>query len=185
MKQRWPFLVSAAAALLSLALSSCGDEELTSKQVFGCPSKSSFTGVPEGGGTRMAAVSAYIERRCGTLDCHGSAEIPMRLHGQLGRRDALEGNIPGGAATTDKELDANYGAMCNVEPEKTAAQVDDFGQSAEELLIVRKARGIEGHKGGTIVREGDAADQCIVGWLRGLPLDQVAPNCQAAIDKFD
>jgi hypothetical protein len=126
-----------------------------------------------------------MERRCGTLDCHGAATIPMRLYGQLGRRHPAEGNVPGGAVTTAAELEANYGTVCSIEPEKTAEQVADFGQKAEELLIVRKARGIEGHKGGPIVKEGDPGDQCIVGWLRGLKLEAIAGPCQQAIDRLD
>jgi hypothetical protein len=133
----------------------------------------------------MTGVSAYIERRCGTLDCHGSAQIPMRLHGQLGRRLPGEGNISGGAPTTVGELNANYTAVCGVEPEKTAEQVNTLGQSAETLLVVRKARGTEGHKGGAIVNQGDPGDRCIVDWLRGVPLADLAASCQGALDNID
>lgn len=185
MSLKWTLALVAGAAIVSLSAASCSGDEYTKTQVYACPNKSAFTGVPAGGGATLPSVSAYMERRCGTLDCHGSFEIPMRLYGQLGRRHPTEGNIPGGALTTAAELDANYGTVCSVEPEQTAAQVADFGQKAEELLIVRKARGVEGHKGGTVVKEGDSADQCIVGWLRGLKLEDISPSCQQAIDKLD
>jgi len=172
-------------ALVAIGAPGCLGDEATGTEIYTCPNKSAFTGIPDEGGAAMAGVSAFMERRCGTLDCHGAASIPMRLHGQLGRRLPDEGNISGGAPTTAGELDANYSAVCGVEPEKTAEQVDTFGQSAEELLIVRKARGIEGHKGGTIVKEGDPGDQCIVGWLRRVPLADLAPLCQQAIEKID
>jgi hypothetical protein len=182
---RSALLMVVGTGLLALSAMSCLGADATATQVYACPDKSSFTGLPAAGGAAMPGVSAYMERRCGTLDCHGSFEIPMRLHGQLGRRDPTEGNIPGGALTTTAELEANYGAVCSVEPEKTSEQVSDFGQSAEDLLIVRKARGIEGHKGGTVVKQGDAADKCIVSWLRGRPLTEISPVCQEAIDKLD
>lgn len=189
MKGRWTFLRAALAVVMAAGLgfagSSCSGDEYTGREALVYPNKASFTGIPDGGGATMPGVSAYMERRCGTLDCHGGAEIPMRLYGQLGRRAPDEGNIPGGVATTLEELEANYGAVCSVEPEKTAAQAADFGQTAEELLVVRKARGVEGHKGGTVVKEGDAADQCIIGWLRGVSLDTLTPLCQQAIDKLD
>jgi hypothetical protein len=181
-------LLAAPAALLTfvaLAMSSCTGEEYAASQIYACPSRTVFTGVDDMAGTAVASVSAYMERRCGTLDCHGAATIPMRLYGEFGRRHPTEGNFPGDAVTTVAELDANYGTVCTVEPEKTAEQVGVFGPTAEELLIVRKARGIEGHKGGAIVKESDEADQCIVGWLRGQSLAEVSVHCQNAIGALD
>ncbi|NUQ78114.1 MAG: hypothetical protein HUU21_31670 [Polyangiaceae bacterium] len=177
--------LSALGALLGLVAPGCLGDEATATEDLNCPNKSAFTGIPADGGAAMTGVSAYMERRCGTIDCHGSAYRWMRLHGQLGRRLPGGGNVSGGAPTTAAELEANYASVCGLEPEKTAEQVDTFGQSAEELLIVRKARGIEGHKGGPIVKEGDPGDQCIVGWLRSVPLAELAPLCQQAIDRID
>jgi hypothetical protein len=175
----------AAAVVLFAALaglsSGCLGDDATATQVFKCPSRASFTGEPEGGGATMVAVSAFMERRCGTLDCHGSLYRPMRLLGRYGLRDPAQKNITGGAATTAAELDANYAAVCNVEPEQMDKAAEDFGQSAEKLLILQKARGVEGHKGGTIVSQGTPGDDCILGWLRGDPLSSVGPRCQAAL----
>ncbi len=106
----------------------------------------------------------------------------MRLYGQYGLREPAESNVSGGAATTLAELKANYGAVCSVEPEKTSAAVDDNGQSAELLLVVQKARGNEAHKGGAVVKQGSAGDNCIAGGLRGDDPAMVASACQTAIN---
>lgn len=185
MKNRSTFQKSLAAACIALGASGCLGDEATQTQVFACPNETVFTGLAGDGGPGMASVSAFMERRCGTLDCHGTATIPMRLYGLYGRRlDAAD--YPGkGLGTTASELAANYASVCSVEPEKTAEQVENFGQKAEELLVVRKARGIEGHKGGTVTQEGSVGDDCIVGWLRGQKIENVAPKCQEALDKVD
>lgn len=175
----------AVAALLALGVSGCSGDEYTGTEVFACPDKAAFTGISPGGGDAVPAVSSYMERRCGTLDCHGSALIPMRLYGQLGRRHPDEKNIPGGVATTPMELEANYGAVCSVEPEKMAEQAQSLGQTAETLLIVRKARGTEGHKGGALIIKGDSADSCILGWLSKRGLESVAEDCKKAIEPLD
>ena len=167
-------------ALAGLA-SGCLGEGATATQTFKCPSRESFTGEPEGGGANVQAVSAFMERRCGTLDCHGSALRPMRLLGRYGLRDPAQHNVTGGAATTAAEIDENYAAVCNVEPEQMDKAAADFGQSAEKLLILQKARGVEGHKGGAIVVQGTPGDDCLLGWLRGDKLSSVAPRCQEAI----
>lgn len=172
----------AVAALLALGVSGCSGDEYTGEEVFACPDKAGFMGI-EPNGNVVSGVSSYMERRCGTLDCHGSALIPMRLYGQFGRRHPDEKNIPGGFGTTAAELEANYSAVCSVEPEKTAEQVRNLGQTADTLLIVRKARGIEGHKGGTLMNEGDPADKCIIGWLRSRGLTSFKGECEQAIEQ--
>jgi len=63
--------------------------------------------------------------------------------------------------------------------------VADFGASADKLIFIQKARGIEGHKGGTIAPKGSAGDRCMMGWLTGGPLDTVAADCQAAINELE
>lgn len=175
----------AAAAVLFAALagltSGCLGDDATATQTFKCPSRESFTGEPADGGASVVAVSTFMERRCGTLDCHGSMFRPMRLLGRYGLRDPAQKNVTGGAPTTAAELDANYAAVCNVEPEQMNKAIEDFGQSAEKLLVLQKARGVEGHKGGTIVTQGTPGDDCILGWLRGDPLSTVGPRCQAAL----
>ena len=175
----------AVAAILFATIagltSGCLGAEATATQTFKCPSRESFTGEPADGGADVLAVSAFMERRCGTLDCHGSTLRPMRLLGRYGLRDPSQHNVTGGVPTTPAEIDENYAAVCNVEPEQMDKAAADFGQSAEKLLILQKARGVEGHKGGTIVTQGTTGDACILGWLRGDKLSDVAPICQKAI----
>ncbi|APR76472.1 Hypothetical protein A7982_01819 [Minicystis rosea] len=186
--RRWNVKRVAVGALLVTAFSavgvfiaSCVGDGGT--ETFGCPSQAVFTGVsPDGGTPSGASVSEYMARRCGTLDCHGSELRSMRLYGQYGLREPAESNVSGGKVTTLAELKANYGSVCTVEPEKTSEAVDDEGQSAERLLVVLKARGEEGHKGGAVVKQGSPGDNCIAGWLRGDPSAEVAAACQAAIN---
>lgn len=180
MKSRLAVATVIVAALAG-ALSGCLGDDATATQTFKCPSRASFTGEPSDGGADAVSVSAFMERRCGTLDCHGSTLRPMRLLGRYGLRDPGQKNVTGGAPTTAAERDANYAAVCNVEPEQMDKAAADFGQSAEKLLVLEKARGVEGHKGGTIVVPGTDADNCLLGWLRGDVLSTVSKSCQAAL----
>jgi hypothetical protein len=145
------------------------------EQEFLCPDHDVF----------VQYVSPLLERRCGTLDCHGNSLRPMSFYGELGLRHPLENNVAGGAATTQREADANYRSLCSVEPEKISAVAQDpGGQSVNKLLLVRKARGTEGHKGGKVFEPFDDADLCVVGWLRGDNVRSIAPACQAALDRL-
>jgi hypothetical protein len=150
-----------------------GEEEMVP-----CPDKDVFT----------LHVSPYIERRCGMLDCHGTPMRNMRIYGQLGLRHPNEPdgkkNVAGGAATTQTELDANFAAVCNLEPEAMQGVLETFGASAEKLLLVTKARGAERHKGGTVVNENDEGDRCILNWLKRRGEMVVAPDCAAAVDRL-
>lgn len=167
----------AAVVILFVAAASihCSGDEYTQSQVYGCPDRVTF----------IEHVSPFVERRCGTLDCHGSTARPMRLHSQIGLRHADEANVPGGVATTDLELGANHDAVCGVDPESMSEAALDFGSSAENLLLIKKARGVEGHKGGKVVNELDPGDRCLVGWIRRVPIDQLTADCQAAVDALE
>lgn len=129
-------------------------------------------------------VSPYLERRCATLDCHGGIARPMRIYGQLGLRHPDEANVSGGKATTAAELAANYASVCNLEPEKMNDAVANFGNTAEELLLIRKARGEEKHKGGKVVNEADHADNCLKMWLQGNEAATEA-ECAAAVKQLE
>ncbi len=157
----------AFAALLGASCS----KDLGATVTNACPSQDVFE----------ASVSPYMERRCGTLDCHGGIARPMRLFGRLGLRHPDESNVPGGKPTSKGELSANYASVCGVEPEKMNENVANLGNSADELLMIRKARGLEKHKGGKVVNEADHADSCMLGWLRGDKPAVVADACAAAI----
>jgi hypothetical protein len=119
----------------------------------------------------FAVVSGVLEKRCGTLDCHGSAGRPLRIYGNQGlrARDAeMEkdpGYYPGGSVqTTDLERSLNYRAVCALEPE-IISEVVAGERDPGELTLVRKARLQEKHKGGRIFDEGTVGDQCMTGWL--------------------
>jgi hypothetical protein len=162
-------LYGLAAALALLGAGSCTPNKLAGSEVFSCPDGALFT----------EHVSEYMERRCGTLDCHGSPARPMRLYGQFGLRHPTEENVSGGSPTTQLEREDNYGAVCGVEPEKTD-EIRHNG-SASTLLVVTKARGTEGHKGGHVIVQNSPEDLCISGWLSGSKSEIVAPACEQAI----
>jgi hypothetical protein len=121
--------------------------------------------------------SSVMERRCGTLDCHGQTSRPLRIFGQYGlRRPEPEGspNVEnyaeyysgGKEPTTLVELEDNYRSICALEPELVA---DVFAKksSPDVLTIVRKARLREKHKGGLLWNKGEAGDVCMTNWLTG------------------
>lgn len=163
---------SAAALLMGMGAWACvGEGELES---FACPNKDVF----------VQHVSPYLERRCGTLDCHGQPKRPMRIYGQLGLRHPLEDNFSGGAATTTLELDANFDAVCNLDPEAMAESAETLGASADKLLLVNKMRGIERHKGGQAVIAQTPGDRCVLNWLKFKPSEVVGPDCTAAVDQL-
>ncbi|MRG93525.1 hypothetical protein [Polyangium spumosum] len=163
-------VVSAGLLAIGFGASSCVGEE--GLEAYACPNPAVFT----------ASVSPYLERRCGTLDCHGQATRPMRIYGQLGLRHPLESNVSGGAATTQLELESNFAAVCNLDPAAMQQVVDDLGSTADKLLLVNKARGLERHKGGKIVNEQDPGDLCILGWLGFKDAATVDAACTAAIE---
>lgn len=121
--------------------------------------------------------SAVMERRCGTLDCHGHKSRPLRIYGQYGlRRYEPEGspNVEnyaeyysgGKEPTTLAELEDNYRSICALEPE-LVAQVYAKKSSPDVLTIMRKARLREKHKGGLLWNKGESGDVCMTNWLTG------------------
>ncbi len=145
----------------------------------GCSAPDAGTTTPLVGPDRAAfpPVQAFLDHRCGSLDCHGSPFRNLRMFGHDGLRFA-PGDVPGGAPTTDAEVDQTYASIVGLEPEAMAAVVADRGANPERLTLVRKARGIEPHGGGIIMLAGDARDTCILSWLAG-SADQAA--CSRAL----
>jgi hypothetical protein len=150
-------------ALVSIALIGCFSEaELGSAQAL-CPPADDFR-----------AVNNVLERRCGTLDCHGSPYRPFIVFGQTAYRRPDLSHIdnpnyfPGGLeATTDHEVRGTYESACGLEPEEMDAVVRGEGK-AESLSIVRKPRLQSKHKGGRIWGAGTTeGDRCILTWLTG------------------
>ncbi|MCA9642322.1 MAG: hypothetical protein H6718_14225 [Polyangiaceae bacterium] len=140
-----------ALFFVALAAPGCGPDSVV--ETASVPQENDFS-----------AVSEALEVRCGSLDCHGMAERNLRLYGQYGLR-LSDSDIPGGNETTPDEHHENYLTLITLEPEALASVAQ--GAAASHLTLVRKARGVEDHKGGSPFPKGSAGDRCLVSWLAG------------------
>jgi hypothetical protein len=141
---------------VSLAMMTCGGDlsNTDAVQQLSVPSRAAFPPVADA-----------MQLNCGTLDCHGQVGRNMRLYGRYGLR--LDPTYdPLTQETSDAEYDATYASIVGLEPEAMSSVVlHQAGPDA--LTMVRKSRGIEQHKGGQLVSEGDPLDTCMVGWITG------------------
>ena len=112
-------------------------------------------------------VGDLLEKRCGTLDCHGSAFRNLRIYGSFGLRYAPTDRPLSKGQTTAAEYDQSFRSIVALEPEIMNAVVTEGGANPDRLTFVRKARGSEHHKGGSLMQAGDPADLCILSWLAG------------------
>jgi hypothetical protein len=118
-------------------------------------------------------VGDYLDHRCGSLDCHGQVDRNLRIWGCEGMRldpQSLPSCSPkpvGGGFTTPDEHLATYRSLVGLEPTVMSAVVEGHGAHPELLTFVRKARGLEAHKGGALITPGDDQDVCITSWLAG------------------
>lgn len=116
-----------------------------------------------------AGVDSVFERRCASLDCHGTTARGLRLYSANGLRLANDvGNAPGVGPTTAAEINANYAAIVGLQPEKMnqlLAKSPRTADDAYQLLILSKPLGLERHKGGNALSKGEPAEQCIETWL--------------------
>ena len=151
MKATWPLWLSGALVVAACSAPDAG------RTALGGPDLASF-----------GPVAAFLDHRCGSLDCHGTRYRNLRMWGHDGMRLSID-DVPGGSPTTPDELGATYLAIVELEPEIMAAVVRDRGANPERLTLIRKARGTEQHAGGAVVAPGDARDQCVVSWLSGIP----------------
>jgi hypothetical protein len=115
-----------------------------------------------------APVAGALIYRCGSLDCHGTVWRNFRLYGYDGQRLDADAGVDG-VPTTDAEVAADFAAFVGLEPEILSAVVLDHGADPDRLTLIRKARGLEDHKGGQRMTVGDDADLCVTGWLAGTP----------------
>lgn len=117
---------------------------------------------------RFELVSDAMVYQCGTLDCHGSTFRNLRLYGFGGLRlsDAALPDDNRGARVPG-ETNANYDAIVGLEPESLATVIAEGGRAPERLTLVAKARALQNHKGGPVMKPGDPIDDCITSWLRG------------------
>lgn len=117
------------------------------------------------GSFRTAGVTTVVERRCGSLDCHGTIGRNMRIYSSNGLRLPNEAGLrPGAGETTLDEITANYQAILTLEPEQTNKVLD--GADPNTLLFMKKPLELEKHKGGPAIRKGDDAERCLISWLK-------------------
>ena len=121
-------------------------------------------------------VANAMQPRCGTLDCHGQIGRNLRLFGSRGLRLLAKDN-PADNVTTVEEYDATYWSVIALEPEILTQVVRDGGQRPERLTLIRKARGVDLHKGAALMKPGDDLDNCLLTWLSGTLADAF---CRAA-----
>lgn len=158
---------------------------------IGCEGEGVPVAVPCGPLEEFSPVSLVLERRCGTLDCHGSLARPLRIYSGNGLRlgtleeindpGLAQGNetVPGGRATSPEEFEANWRSVCGLEPEKTVRVIT--GEiPPEELMVLRKPLLLEDHKGAQLFLEGDPGATCLSCWFRGFPTDVV--ECLDAVE---
>jgi hypothetical protein len=162
--------VAFASTAVLLATSSCDSPDTSAVTEIVAPDLFQFKGEqPNGAALPMgqAGVSLVLERRCGSLDCHGQVSRPLRIYGQRGLRFVDDGgNFPGGALTTETERELNYEAVIGLQPEMMTLVVT--GQDPPEaLMLLRKPLQLERHKGGPVFVSGDPAYNCITTWLAG------------------
>ncbi len=159
-------LVTAVACTLVAACLAQPEEQQTLLFDGARPDRASFD-----------APSTYLERHCGTLDCHGQPGRPLRVYTQFGMRLSPD-DVPGGRPRTDDELAANYVSVIGLEPEIMGLVATEHGAEPERLMLIRKPLGTERHKGGKIFSDqSDPGYLCLTSWLRGA-VD--SPACASA-----
>lgn len=117
--------------------------------------------------TSFPAVAGMLVQACGSLDCHGQVGRNLRLYGDTGLRSSAT-DVPSVAIlTTSYEVTQDYDSVVGLEPELMSQVVASHGADPGLLTFYRKPRGLESHKGGTVIQAGDARDRCITTWLQG------------------
>jgi hypothetical protein len=121
-------------------------------------------------------VDKYLDRRCGTLDCHGQAGRGLRLYGVFGLRLYSEDVklVSGVQDTIEDEKYQNYLSVIGLEPEELNRVVaNDPSSNPRKLLLIKKPLNLEGggenHKGGTVMAPNDEGEKCLIGWLTTPP----------------
>lgn len=151
--------VLACAALVLGSVNACNVPATDGRVVVDAPDRATF-----------APVSALLEHRCGSLDCHGQSGRNLRLYGYEGLRLAQEGDAsrPSSLAnTTDAEVNENYLSVVGLEPELMSQVVREGATNPLRLTLLRKPLGTENHKGGTLFQQGDQQMACVTSWLAG------------------
>jgi hypothetical protein len=145
-----------ALAALGVAFAACSTPQPDARFGGAVPDRASFPPVAD-----------LLGKRCGTLDCHGSAYRNLRVYGSQGLRLSPDDRPISKGQTTDAEYDQDFQSIVGLEPEIMSTVVSEGGASPDRLTFVRKARGTEHHKGGSLMQAGDPQDRCITSWLAG------------------
>lgn len=161
--------VSRFVAVLFATLSvGCISETEMEPAEFDCPSEADWP-----------IVSQVLERKCGTIDCHGDRARSFRLFGRNGSR-LDDGDVVGSTdGTSTAELRENRASACGLEPEQMHAVVQG-DEELETLTLIRKPRLIEAHKGGRVWVEDSPGFVCLSSWIDG-SLDRAACEAELAI----
>ncbi|MDB4992901.1 MAG: hypothetical protein JWM74_333 [Myxococcaceae bacterium] len=172
---RASLLVALAAGALSFFACASVPDETRYTQVL-APDPAQF----------QAGVSFFLERRCGTLDCHGQPGRPLRIYGARGLRKQNDAALtPISGDTSVEEIAANYRSVIALEPEAMSRVVAADGALPERLLLIRKpidiGEGGERHKGGPVISRGSDGYRCLTSWLAN---ETAQEKCTAAANAF-
>lgn len=116
-------------------------------------------------------VGAFMEKRCGALDCHGQIGRPLRIFSANGLRlnDGPNGTRDTRETQPDEKL-ANYYSVVGLEPEQISVSRVSEG-AYDDFLLLKKPLSIEGggvrHKGGPVLRSTDSGFECMITWISG------------------
>ena len=148
-------LLALLAAALSTVVGACAAPPRETTVTVGALDQASYD----------AQVHPIFVKTCGATTCHGKAARGLRVYGEAALRlDAAIG------PTTAGETTATFESIVGLEPEKLDAFVADQPRQeavALKLLVLAKPLATERHRGGTSLRKGEAAEQCILTWLLG------------------
>jgi hypothetical protein len=163
-----PAVLSLAAGIVVAMGSACTAVNANAITEVTGPDYGQFSEVSSStSGTPIYGVSVVLERRCGTLDCHGQVGRPLRIYGQYGLRFVDDaGDVPGVQATSATEHEANYQSVIGLQPE-LMTEVVQGNAPPEDLMLLRKPLQLERHKGGAVFVDGDDGDTCLLSWLAG------------------
>lgn len=159
--------VGAAMAMLSCSMT----PEPSATISLEVPSYADFVG----GGVEGSGVHVFLEKQCGTLDCHGQVGRPLRLYSVNGLRAPNDaGLVSGAGAETSAELYSNFLSVVGLQPEEMNRVV--LGQDPPtQLLLLQKPMALVSHKGGQRILVGDPMYTCLMSWLQ-------APSGQGTFD---
>ena len=154
MKRSPFFIVLVACWLVALA---CSSPPADGRFVATAPDRASFP-----------VVADLLVHRCGSLYCHGMTARNFRLYGYSGLRlsPADKPSAPSQKSpTTPAEYDEDYLSVVGLEPEILSQIVQQGGANPERLTLMRKAEGIEDHKGEVLFFPGDDQIACMDSWF--------------------